>query len=350
MPRSSRRPSGTASAAWTIRRSATGAIARASASMAASRAWRPTCRPSRSPRYRCCRGRHLMTRGRWRWREPERCRSRPRRRRRRATGHVGMGRSGRAHRRRVSSWWRRCQCSRSRRDAFPSASSTSTSPPTAGPARPGTPLSRSARLAGGRVPGGPRHSRRLTSSPGRCVRSPAASALLRAHPRCTLGMTSSLGVGVPCGGWWDQPQAESNCVVVRRRGEEAGGELATRGTRTAYKARRSGRVGTERQSPKPPRGRSVNAAGMRGRLLALSEEGSVGVLRCPSRGTRSTGGSRCPSVWRLIVGWEGTATAERAPLAAEQSAAAIVPAGIASAGKGQTRGAGQGRLSPWESR
>ncbi len=170
------------------------------------------------------------------------------------------------------------------------------------------------------------------------------------HARCTLGMTSSLGVGVPCGGWWDQPQAESNCVVVRRRGEEAGGELATRGTRTAYKARRSGRVGTERQSPKPPRGRSVNAAGMRGRLLALSEEGSVGVLRCPSRGTRSTGGSRCPSVWRLIVGWEGTATAERAPLAAEQSAAAIVPAGIASAGKGQTRGAGQGRLSPWESR
>lgn len=77
-------------------------------------------------------------------------------------------------------------------------------------------------------------------------------------------------------------QAEGNCVVVRRGGEEAGGEPVARGIRIASEAGRSGRASTVWRSPWSSRGRKVNAAGVRGRLSFLSGEVCVGVLGCPS--------------------------------------------------------------------
>jgi len=181
---------------------------------------------------------------------------------------------------------------------------------------------------------------------GKTIGKPDAG---KSHVRCTPGTISSSGVEVPRGGRWPQPQAKGNCVVVRRRGEEAGGEIATRGTRTAYEARRSGRAGTERRSPLPSRGRSANAAGARRRVLILSGDGSAGVPRCSSTHDVIVGwdgaaqAPRCPTTHGAIVEWDGTTTAARPPRAAEQSAAATVPAGITIAGKGQTQSAGRGR-------
>jgi hypothetical protein len=68
------------------------------------------------------------------------------------------------------------------------------------------------------------------------------------------------------------------------------------------------------------RGRSVNAVGVRRRLLVLPSEISTGV-------------PDAPSVW--FAGWWGTA-ASVAALAVEKSAEAKVPAGSMVAGKGRT--------------
>ena len=69
----------------------------------------------------------------------------------------------------------------------------------------------------------------------------------------------------------------------------------------------------------PSRGRSVNAVGVRRRLLVLLAEISAGV-------------PDAPSLW--FAGWCGTAVAGRLLLAVEKSADAVVPAGIVIAGKG----------------
>jgi hypothetical protein len=64
----------------------------------------------------------------------------------------------------------------------------------------------------------------------------------------------------------------------------------------------------------PSRGRSVNAVGVRGRLLVLLAEISTGV-------------PDAPSVW--FAGWCGTATSARALLAVEKSAEVVLRAGLA---------------------
>src|SRR5689334_18606634 len=91
-------------------------------------------------------------------------------------------------------------------------------------------------------------------------------------------------------------QVKGNCVVVRRGGKEAGGEIAIRGTRTGLEAWRSGRASNAR-SPMSSRGRYVSAAGARGRWLVLSREISTGV-------------SGCLSTLDVIVGWDGPAGVE----------------------------------------
>ena len=84
----------------------------------------------------------------------------------------------------------------------------------------------------------------------------------------------------------------------------------------AYEAGRSGRAGQVWRSPMSIKGPAV---GVRGRPLVLSGEVSTGV-------------PDAPSVW--FAGWCGTAAFERASLAVEKSADAVVPAGIFIAGKG----------------
>jgi hypothetical protein len=71
----------------------------------------------------------------------------------------------------------------------------------------------------------------------------------------------------------------------------------------------------------PSRDRYVDAVGVRGRSLEVIGEVSAGVPRCPV--------ARC-----VIAGWDGTVASERASLAVEKSADAVVPAGIVIAGKG----------------
>jgi hypothetical protein len=51
-------------------------------------------------------------------------------------------------------------------------------------------------------------------------------------------------------------------------------------------------------------------------------------------GEVSTGVPGCPITLGVLVGWDGTAAFERASLAVEKSADAVVPAGISVAGKG----------------
>jgi len=84
----------------------------------------------------------------------------------------------------------------------------------------------------------------------------------------------------------------------------------------AYKAGRSGRVCTTRRSPMSSRGRSVNAVGVRWRLLVLLAEISAGVPGCPvTRG--------------VLAGWEGRAMRVRASLAVEKAAEVVLRAGLA---------------------
>jgi hypothetical protein len=51
-------------------------------------------------------------------------------------------------------------------------------------------------------------------------------------------------------------------------------------------------------------------------------------------GEISTGVPGCPVTLGVLAGWCGTAASERALLAVEKSAEAVVPAGIVIAGKG----------------
>jgi hypothetical protein len=85
----------------------------------------------------------------------------------------------------------------------------------------------------------------------------------------------------------------------------------------------------------PSRGRSVNAVGVRGRLLVLLAEISTGV-------------PDAPSFW--FTGWCWTATFERALLAVEKSAEVVLPAGSMIAGKDRTRSRGAGRPCSWDGR
>jgi hypothetical protein len=71
----------------------------------------------------------------------------------------------------------------------------------------------------------------------------------------------------------------------------------------------------EWQSPKPSKGRHVDAAGARGRSLVLFGEISTGVARCAATTT-------------VFAAWGATAAAAKPSSAEEKSAEAVVPAGI----------------------
>jgi len=133
------------------------------------------------------------------------------------------------------------------------------------------------------------------------------------------GHARTLGGESPPWRRWHQPQAKGNCVAVRRGGKEAGGETATRGTRTASKAGRPGRAGKTRQSPLSSNGRHVNAAGARGRCPGLSREACRDVGLDASRPTPA---------------------AKRRPVTQQESAQAVVAAGSCAA-KGRTRSRGK---------
>ena len=85
----------------------------------------------------------------------------------------------------------------------------------------------------------------------------------------------------------------------------------------------------------PSRGRSVNAVGVRRRLLVLLAEISAGV-------------PGCPVTLGVLAGWEGTAAPRRASLAVEKSAEVVLPAGSLIAGKDRTRSRGAGRSCSWD--
>jgi len=83
--------------------------------------------------------------------------------------------------------------------------------------------------------------------------------------------------------------------------KEAWNEIATRRTATGYEAGRVRRAGRKSQSPYPSRARTVNPAGVRGRLRGLSREigivslGTESAARRPDRGAEASRGySRTP--------------------------------------------------------
>ena len=119
---------------------------------------------------------------------------------------------------------------------------------------------------------------------------------------------------------------------MRRGGKEAGGEIATRGTRTASEAGRSGRASTVWRSPMPSRGRHVNAAGARGRWLVLSREVSAGVLDASSVVVRGVVGTVL--VVRLVLAVEKSAEAAVVRLSSATQASAC----NAEQGNGRWRG------------
>lgn len=88
--------------------------------------------------------------------------------------------------------------------------------------------------------------------------------------------------------------------TARDRLKEAWSEIATRRTETGYEAALVGRAGRKSQSPYPSRTRTVNPAGVRGRLRGLPQEictvspGTEGAERPPDRGAEvSKGHSVC---------------------------------------------------------
>jgi len=95
---------------------------------------------------------------------------------------------------------------------------------------------------------------------------------------------------------------------VKRKGrtardclKEAWSEIATRRTEIGYEAALVGRAGRKSQSPYPSKARTVNPAGVRGRLQGLPREicivsfGTEGAARHPDRGAEvSRGYSRTP--------------------------------------------------------
>jgi len=95
---------------------------------------------------------------------------------------------------------------------------------------------------------------------------------------------------------------------VKRKGrtardclKEAWSEIATRRTATGYEAALVGRAGRKSQSPYPSSARTVNPAGVRGRLRGLPQEicivshGTEDVARRPDHDAEvSRGHSRTP--------------------------------------------------------
>lgn len=79
-------------------------------------------------------------------------------------------------------------------------------------------------------------------------------------------------VGVHPGPWQGEPAADGNCGVARRRGEEAGGEPVTRGTRTALGLHAGTSLPWKAKSGTCPEGVGVCAAGVRGRIPLLPGE------------------------------------------------------------------------------
>ena len=72
--------------------------------------------------------------------------------------------------------------------------------------------------------------------------------------------------------------------TARDRLKEAWSKVATRRTETGYEAALVGRAGRKSQSPYPSRARTVNPAGVRGRLSGLPREictVSLAGLRAP---------------------------------------------------------------------
>jgi hypothetical protein len=88
--------------------------------------------------------------------------------------------------------------------------------------------------------------------------------------------------------------------TARDRLKEAWSEIATRRTETGYEAALVGRAGRKSRSPYPSRARTVNPAGVRGRLRDLPQEictvsyGTEGAARLPDRGAEVSKGRSRP--------------------------------------------------------
>ena len=84
--------------------------------------------------------------------------------------------------------------------------------------------------------------------------------------------------------------------TARDRLKEAWSEIATRRTETGYEAALVGRAGRKSRSPYPSKARTVNPAGVRGRLRGLPQEicavslGTEGAARLPDRGAEVSRG------------------------------------------------------------
>ena len=91
--------------------------------------------------------------------------------------------------------------------------------------------------------------------------------------------------------------------TARDRLKEAWSEIATRRTETGYEAALVGRAGRTSRSPYPSKARTVNPAGVRGRLRGLPQEictasfGTEGVARLPDRGAEVSKGRSRPLRW-----------------------------------------------------
>ena len=95
--------------------------------------------------------------------------------------------------------------------------------------------------------------------------------------------------------------------TARDRLKEAWNEIATRRTATGYEAALAGRAGRKSQSPYPSRARTVNPAGVRGRLRGLPQEicavsaqateRTGGAARLPDRGAEVSRGRSRPLRW-----------------------------------------------------
>jgi hypothetical protein len=84
--------------------------------------------------------------------------------------------------------------------------------------------------------------------------------------------------------------------TARDRLKEAWSEIATRRTETGYEAALVGRAGRTSRSPYPSKARTVNPAGVRGRLRGLPQEictvsfGTEEAARLPDRGAEVSKG------------------------------------------------------------
>ncbi len=119
-------------------------------------------------------------------------------------------------------------------------------------------------------------------------------------------------VRVHSGPWQGEPAADGNCVVARRRGKEAGGQPATRGTRTGL-GQRAWASPPDRAKPHScPEGARVNAAGVRGSSRLLPGE----VWRRDHRIPLHVSGARRGSTPGGNVGWRRRQKSAEAVVAA----------------------------------